>query len=73
MHLTPLNFGKDISQSVIGMQMGFAYVSTMLSPIIFGFIAQNITVKLFPYCLLAAFAVMVSSTLLMLKKTGIKE
>lgn len=72
-HLTPLNFGKDISQSVIGMQMGFAYVSIMLSPIIFGFLAQNITVKLFPYCLLAAFAVMMSSTLLMLKKTGIKE
>lgn len=72
-HLTPINFGKDISQSVIGMQMGFAYVSIMLSPIIFGFLAQNVTVRLFPFCLLAAFAVMISSTAVMLKKIGIKK
>lgn len=68
-HLTPINFGKDISQSVIGMQMGFACVSVMLTPILFGFIAQNIGVWLFPYCMLAALAVLLLSTIVMIKKT----
>lgn len=68
-HLTPINFGADISQSVIGIQMGFAYVSIMLTPIIFGFIAQNIGVWLFPYCMFTALAILVTSTVIMIKKT----
>lgn len=68
-HLTPINFGADISQSVIGMQMGFAYVSIMFTPIFFGFIAQNIGVWMFPYCMFAALAMLLSSTLIMIKKT----
>lgn len=68
-HLTPINFGADISQSVIGMQMGFAYVSIMLTPVVFGFIAQNVGVWLFPYCMFTALAVLITSTLVMIKKT----
>lgn len=68
-HLTPINFGKDNSQSIIGMQMGFAYVSIMLTPVAFGLIAQNISVKLFPYCMFAAFTVLIVSMLTMIKKT----
>ncbi len=68
-HLTPMNFGKDISQSIIGMQMGFAYVSIMLTPVIFGLIAQNISIKLFPYFMLMAFVIMIVSTSVMIKKT----
>lgn len=68
-HMTPINFGKDISQSVIGMQMGFAYVSIMLTPVVFGFIAQTFSVAMFPYCLLAAFTVMIAATIVMMKKT----
>lgn len=40
MHLTPINFGADISQSVIGSQMAAAYVGIMCMPGIFGLIVK---------------------------------
>ena len=43
LHLTPENFGKDISQSVMGVQMAAAYFGIMLSPALFGLISQNIS------------------------------
>lgn len=59
LHLTHENFGKDISQSVMGVQMAVAYLGIMLSPALFGLIAQNISVSLFPYYLLIMFAIMI--------------
>ncbi len=59
LHLTPENFGKDISQSVMGVQMAVAYLGIMLSPALFGLIAQNISASLFPYYLLIMFAIMI--------------
>ena len=47
-HSTPLNFGKENSQSVIGIQMAFAYVGTTFMPPLFGIISQHITIALFP-------------------------
>ena len=41
------------------MQMAFAYVGTLLMPPVFGFIANGISVSLFPVYLLLALAVMV--------------
>ncbi|MCR2020898.1 MFS transporter, partial [Blautia pseudococcoides] len=38
-HETPINFGADLSQSVIGVQMAAAYVGTCLVPPLFGLIA----------------------------------
>ena len=47
-HSTPTNFGKKYSQSVIGVQMAFAYLgSTFMAPL-FGLIAQHTTIKLLP-------------------------
>lgn len=57
-HLTPKNFGRDISQSVMGSQMAVAAAAIMLLPPVFGFLAQAWGVGLFPYYLLAMFAVM---------------
>ncbi len=59
LHLTPENFGKDISQSVMGAQMAAAYLGIMLSPALFGLIAQNISASLFPYYLLIMFSIMI--------------
>ena len=59
LHLTPENFGKDISQSVMGVQMAAAYFGIMLSPALFGLISQNISASLFLYYLLIMFAIMV--------------
>ena len=48
-HLTPENFGADISQSVMGVQMASASIGILLAPIIFGFIAQHISLTLYPF------------------------
>ena len=58
-HSTPEHFGADKSQAVIGVQMASAYVGTCLMPPVFGFIANHISVSLFPGFLLAILAVMV--------------
>lgn len=52
-HSTPEHFGADKSQAMIGVQMASAYVGTCLMPPIFGFIANHISVFLFPVYLLA--------------------
>ena len=51
LHLTPSNFGKEISQTVMSIQMSASYLSILLAPVIFGWIAQNISVALFPFYL----------------------
>lgn len=67
-HLTPIIFGKSISQSIIGTQMGFSYISILLTPLIFGNITKFFGVWLFPYCLAVMFIVMVFSTFLLFGK-----
>ena len=51
-HSTPSNFGKENSQSVIGIQMAFAYIGTTLMPPFFGVIADNVGVFMYPFYLL---------------------
>ena len=65
LHLTPGNFGADISQSVISIQMAASYFSIMLAPMLFGFIAQIIGVTLFPYYLMVLFLIMMAGTILL--------
>lgn len=72
-HLTPKVFGKSISQSMIGVLMGFSYVSILLSPFVFGQLAEHIGTWLFPYYALAAYAIMMASTAIFLKKTKGKQ
>lgn len=62
-YLTPINFDKEQSQAVIGSQMALAYVGIMLAPILFGFLAQEITVKLFPYYIGILFVLFILSIL----------
>lgn len=51
-HSTPTNFGKDVSQSIIGMQMACAYVGTTFMPQVFGFLQKGIGIKFYPIFLL---------------------
>ena len=53
-YLTPVLFGEEASQSVIGIQMAFSYLSIMLSPVFFGALAQNIGI----FCFVAFLSVM---------------
>ena len=72
-HLTPRNFGEDISQSVMGSQMAAANSGILFMPPVFGLLAQAFGAWLFPWYLLALFALMLVPTLLSvrrLKKQG---
>ncbi len=57
-HSTPEHFGADKSQAMIGVQMASAYAGTCFMPPVFGFIANRISVSLFPFFLLAILVLM---------------
>lgn len=57
-HSTPSLFGKDRSQSIIGVEMAAAYSGSCLMPPLFGVIADFVSMSLFPVFLLG-FAVLV--------------
>ncbi|MCM3703254.1 sugar MFS transporter [Paenibacillus macerans] len=61
LHLTPKNFGKELSQSMMGAQMAASYVGITLMPPLFGLLAQTLGVNMFPYYLMVLFAVMILS------------
>ena len=69
-HETPANFGKNLSMAMTGIQMAAAYVGvTLLSPF-FGVLAQNITMQLYPWALLAMLLLMVVLSEQLHKKTA---
>lgn len=72
-HLTPSNFGKDISQSVMGTQMAASYIGIMLIPPVFGLIAQPFGTGLLPCFLLVLFAIMLTATAVLLRKLKRKQ
>ncbi len=51
-HETPVTFGKDKSQYVIGYQMAGAYLGGSIFPPLFGLTARLISIKFFPFYLL---------------------
>ena len=51
-HATSDNFGEENSQAIIGVQMASAYTGITLMPLLFGFIADNTSIALFPLYLL---------------------
>lgn len=51
-HATPTNFGEQNSQAIIGIQMASAYLGSTLMPPVFGFVAQNTTLGIYPFYLL---------------------
>ena len=57
-HSTPAHFGAERSQAVIGVQMASAYVGTCLMPLLFGLVANHVSVALFPVYLAALLLVM---------------
>lgn len=61
-HLTPKNFGRDVSQAVIGSQMAFSNFGIMVFPPLFGLLAQAIGEWLFPWFVLMLFAAMAWAT-----------
>ncbi len=57
-HSTPEYFGADKSQAVIGVEMASAYVGIVLMPPLFGVVAKNISMSMFPFYLGAILVLM---------------
>lgn len=51
LHETPQRFGSRISQSMMGIQMASAYIGSTCIPPIIGFLATEISFKIFPLSL----------------------
>ncbi len=62
--VTPQNFGKEVSQSIIGSQMAFCNIGILIMPPIFGFLAQWLGLQIFPIYLTILFLIMVLSTII---------
>ena len=59
-HSTPVHFGADRSQAVIGVQMACAYVGSLTMPPLFGLLATHVTIALFPGFLLLLLVLMLA-------------
>lgn len=58
-HLTPHNFGKEVSQSIMGSQIAFAYIGVMLAPPAVSLISGVLGIKVYPVLLAVIYAMMV--------------
>ena len=58
LHDTPNRFGKKESQSIMGLQMAFAYMGSTFMPPILGFIASKTSIGILPYFLLGLIVIM---------------
>ena len=70
-YITPENFGKDVSQSIIGLQMASCNIGILLMPPLFGFVAEWLGLNIFPICLTILYALMVVFTVIYSKQTRI--
>jgi len=50
-HSTPDHFGRENSHAIVGLQMASAYTGSALAPPVFGFLAQGISLTLYPWYL----------------------
>lgn len=71
-HSTPANFGAKNSQAIIGVQMASAYTGTVFMPPLFGLIADNINIALFPIYLLILAALILLMTEKLNKKVKLQ-
>lgn len=58
-HLTPHNFGKEASQSVMGSQIAFAYIGVMLAPPAVSLVSGLFGIKVYPVILAVLYISMV--------------
>ncbi|NLK59464.1 MAG: MFS transporter [Treponema sp.] len=62
LHETPVRFGSTHAQSVMGVQMAFAYIGTTFLPPLFGFVSSVTSLALLPVFLLGYIAVLFVSS-----------
>ena len=72
-YLTPRNFGRDVSQSVMGTQSAMAYLGLMAVPPLFSFLVGQVGVGLFVPFLALMYGILLGAVLLfirLLKRQG---
>jgi len=52
-HETPVRFGKENAASIIGYQMGFAYIGSTFLPPLLGILMARLSLTIFPFFILA--------------------
>lgn len=62
LHETPVRFGEEDAQSMMGFQMAICYTGSTLLPPFFGFVATEVTVGLLPVFLLVYIVIMLISS-----------
>ena len=73
MHLTPHNFGKELSQNVMGSQIAFAYIGVMVAPPLVSLVSGTFGMSVYPVLIAVIAAVMAVALLVFareLKKQG---
>lgn len=71
LHETPVNFGHEHSQAMMGVQMACAYIGATLMPPLFGVIASRIGYAIFPAYLCILLLIMVAMVVTLNKKVGV--
>ena len=59
LHETPVNFGRENSELLMGMQMASAYTGATILPPLFGVIAQKFSIGLYPVYMLVLLVAMI--------------
>ena len=63
-YLTPEQFGRERSAALIGVQMAFANIAIVISPLLFGFLGQALGMDFFGYFLLFFYIFLVIGVML---------
>ena len=66
-YLTPRNFGRDVSQSVMGSQSASAYLGLLIIPPLFGVLVGRFSVALYPPFLALMYLLQLSAVLLFVR------
>ena len=69
---TPLRFGRELSQGLMGVQMACAYIGGTFMPPLFGVVAEKTSIEIFPWVILFVVAIMLlnnEKVTILLKKT----
>lgn len=69
-HSTPVHFGAENSQALIGVQMACAYSGSLIMPAVFGLLANHISVGLYPFYLIIIVVVMALMHETLIKQTA---
>lgn len=72
-HQTPENFGKEYSQSIMGLQMASAYVGTTFVPPLFGALASSIGYEILPFFVGILLTIMLIMIKILYRKVDLRK